>query len=71
MVKWNRKSIPEVEIVHEAFRTNSVAIGAAFHGLDAVELPLMFDRRGEERTSFLAWGFQELFEIGHGGGVSA
>ena len=40
-----QESAPEVEIVHEAFRTNSAAIRAAFHGLDAVELSLMFDRR--------------------------
>ena len=40
-----QESAPEVKIVHEAFRTNSAAIRAAFHGLDVVELRLMFDRR--------------------------
>ena len=69
-----QESAPEVDIVHEAFRTNSAAIRAAFQGLDAVELPLMFNIRAplmKKIPSFLARSFQKLFEVGHGGSVSA
>ena len=48
-----QESAPEVDIVHEEFRTNSGAIRAAFQGLDAVELPLMFNRRAPVMKNIL------------------
>ena len=58
-----QESIPDVEIVHEAFRTNSAAIRAGFHGLVAVELPLMLDRRApvmKNEPHFLRGAFRNF-----------
>ena len=57
------ESVPEPEVACEGFRANSAAIRVAFQGLDAVELPLIFNRRVQIMKNipyFLRGAFQEL-----------
>ena len=66
-----QESIPEVEIVHEAFPHQFCCHPSRFpwFGCRGAAVDVRQARAGdEERTSFLAWSFQKLLKIGHGGG---
>ena len=60
------ESVPEPEVAYEGFRANSAAIRVAFQGLDAVELPLMFNRRAQVMKNipyFLQGAFRNCLRL--------